>query len=179
MGVVCKAVIEGRVRKKIFLLKIFLPKKFLLKIFLPKIFSSIISRQKYFSKKYFLEIFFKQNIVAKNIFTKNIFPMKKFTKKKKKNPFANYFSKKKVGAKPPCCPQGLVNNIFCRFLSSFFSYFFLLYFPAGTQQSMELCPAAQLLVPHTRSPAHSLSWSQSPLPSPQGASAVQHVQLFP
>ena len=39
---------------------------------------------------------------------------------------------------------------------------FILYFPAGTQQSMELCPAAQLLVPHTRSPAHSLSWSQSP-----------------
>ena len=50
---------------------------------------------------------------------------------------------------------------------------------------MFLWPAAQLSVPHTRSPAHWSSWSQSPWPSPQGAEEVQHdprlyagLQLF-
>ena len=52
---------------------------------------------------------FAKNIFVKNIFTKNIF-QKKFTKNISEKilfAFAKYFSKKKVGAKPLCCPQGL------------------------------------------------------------------------
>ena len=61
-----------------------------------------------------------KNIFTKNIFTKNIFNQKYFQKKIAKNIFKkkftkniskkillpNIFLKKKVGAKPPCCPQG-------------------------------------------------------------------------
>ena len=43
------------------------------------------------------------------------------------------------------------------------------------QQSMMDCPAAQLSSPHTRSPAHSESWSQSPSPRPHWAEEVQQV----
>ena len=116
MGVVCsKAVRWGKGKKKlflpkilkIFLSKIFLQKIFSSKIFLPENFLSKLSRQKYFSKKYFLEIFFKKILcIFKKYFHQKYFLKEKFTISiSKKN--TNYFSKKKVGAKPPCCPQGL------------------------------------------------------------------------
>ena len=46
----------------------------------------------------------------------------------------------------------------------------------ASQQSRCWWPAAQLLLPHTRLPAHWLSLSQSPCPTPHGAEAVQQLQ---
>ena len=96
-------------RQKYFLQKYYRQKNFRKKYFCQKYFCKKYFRQKYFSKKNFLKIFFEQNIAAKNIFTKNTF-QKKFTKNISEKilfAFAKYFSKKKVGAKPLCCPQGL------------------------------------------------------------------------
>ena len=47
-----------------------------------------------------------------------------------------------------------------------------------SQQSKAEGPPAQLSVPHTRSPAHSLSRSQSPSPSSQGAEFVQQEECW-
>ena len=69
-----------------------MPKIFFKKILKKKFEQNIIAK-KYFQKKY--------------IFTKNIFKKKIHQKYFQKNTFAKYFSKKKVGAKPPCCSQGL------------------------------------------------------------------------
>ena len=47
-----------------------------------------------------------------------------------------------------------------------------------TQQSRLESPAAQLSVPHTRSPAQWLSRSQSPSPTLQGEASVQQEKLL-
>ena len=57
-----------------------------------------------------IKIFIKK--IAKNIVEKTIFVKNNFKKNLTKNIFQkilmpNVFPKKKVGAKPPCCPQGL------------------------------------------------------------------------
>ena len=58
---------------------------------------NIIAKNIY-AKNIYAKNIFKKNIFAKNIVEKNIF---------KKKLMPNIFPKKKVEAKPPCCPQGL------------------------------------------------------------------------
>ena len=48
-------------------------------------------------------------------------------------------------------------------------------FLSSQQSSLGSAPAPQLSVPHTRSPAQWLCWSQSPSPTPHGAAALQQL----
>ena len=102
VGVVWKEVRWRKGKGKYYCQKYLCQKYFQKNIFAKNIFKNNFFCQIYFQKKYFCQKYF-----WKNSFTKNIFKEKNHRKYFQKNIFAKYFSKKKVGAKPPCCPQGL------------------------------------------------------------------------
>ena len=94
---------------KIFSPKILPSKKFSQKIFLSKIFSQKIFSSKIFFKKKISQNFFWTKYCCQKYFHQKYFPKKIHQKYFRKNTFCfcQIFFKKKVGAKPLCCPQGL------------------------------------------------------------------------
>ena len=96
VGVVCKTVRWGKGKKKYFCGNYFRQKYFCQKYFQNKYF-----RKKYFQKKYFRQKYFQKKYFRQKYFGKN--QQKYFLKKY----FCQIFFHKKVGAKPPCSPQGL------------------------------------------------------------------------
>ena len=75
--------------------KIYSPKIFLSKIFSTKIYKLFLKKKlsKIFLQKIFCQKYSRKKIICQKYFWKNYFDI--------------YISEKKVGAKPPCCPQGL------------------------------------------------------------------------